>query len=136
MDLVFGNSYLMTNIDSHLCSKDIVNLKQSSMMLNNSLSYRSQTMRIMDYKIKFKNGLIKCVLNAKSKNTPQSVLKIYTFLIKNPYESCLLFRGCPAFFEKAMNDLEKYKMNEKYNKNAVRYFLKMLPQIYANIPKY
>jgi len=111
-------------------------MQKSSPSLNDSLGHKSQTLRIMTHKIKFKSGLINCVLNAQSKNTPQSVLKIYTFLIKNPYDSCFLFRGCPAFFEKAMNDLEKYKQNKKFNKHAVRYFLKMLPQIYANIPKY
>ena len=136
MDLVFGNSYIMSNIDSHLCPKDIVRLQQTSTLLNDSLTYKSQTMRVMDQKVKFKNGLINCVLNAQTVRTPRSVLKIYTFLVKNPYGSCLLFRGCPAFFEKAMNDLEKFKNNAKYNKQAVRYFLKILPRIYANIPKY
>tara|TARA_B110000977_G_C11091282_1_gene496985 strand:+ start:5335 stop:5715 length:381 start_codon:yes stop_codon:yes gene_type:complete len=124
----------MSNIDTHLSSKDIVNMQQSATMLYDSLRYKNTIIREHYEKNKFKNGLLNSVLVAQRINTPRSILKIYTFCILNPYRSCLLFRGLPQFFEKMMSDLQRLKKNKKYNKNAVKYYIKVLPLIYANIP--
>ena len=53
MELVFGNEYIISNIDSLLSMQDIVNLQSVNKTLNTSLYYRKTKDRPLFTKQKF-----------------------------------------------------------------------------------
>ena len=132
METVLFSTYIMSNIDTHLDKKDVVNMQQTCNSIYNSLNYKKCIVRREVTELQFKQHFINYVLDAQEKKNPENLYKIYTHCIKYQYQACIFFRNEPEIFTKLMSRLDRMEGSRKYNQGMVIFLSDMIPKIYCN----